>query len=104
MKILSLIRLKYVLDLEIPAPGSETTVAENRNKIIDTGITQGAIRNLKLWLSVGNGNNVKNLSLSLHPEWTIFRAVQALQLDLASSSLPSSRHDRHKRLFDNTYK
>lgn len=61
----------------------------------------GTVRGLHLWLRVANGST---MPLWEHSDWTLFRAVQTLQMEKCySSNQSTTRQERHKRLFENTY-
>ncbi|XP_077299031.1 ubiquitin fusion-degradation 4-like isoform X2 [Arctopsyche grandis] len=87
-------------DLEVPPPGVDIMLSMNTggNREPAAPTTTAGVRGLRLWLSTGNGGSP--LLLWEHSDWTIFRAVQTLQLGKTTTA---PRLERHKRLFDNTY-
>lgn len=101
MTILTIFLL-HLTDLEVPPPGVEINSPINSygNKEATLSTNTMSIRGLRLWLSVSSGGTP--LPLWDHSDWTIFRAVQTLQIGKASAQ-SAPRQERHKRLFDNTY-
>lgn len=94
--------LFHLSDLEVPPPGVEINSPINSygNKEATLSTNTMSVRGLRLWLSVSSGGTP--LPLWEHSDWTIFRAVQTLQIGKASAPT-APRQERHKRLFDNTY-
>lgn len=84
----------------MPPPGVEinSPINSGGHREPAAPTTSAGVRGLRLWLSTGNGGSP--LLLWEHSDWTIFRAVQTLQLGKTTTA---PRLERHKRLFDNTY-